>query len=176
MEQVYQVDSVRLRHTTIKYDDREVLDALNRLDRAGQDLRPAMRDIAQALESAVEDSFESEQSPAGDPWADLSPHTKIRRAKNNKKWPGQILQVSGRLAGSITSRYDSSSAEAGTNLAYAKTHQSGAKRGEFGSTKRGHPIPFGDISARPFLGRSEDLDEEILDALNRHFVDALRRR
>ena len=159
----------------INYDNREVLDALNRLGRAGRDLTPAMRDVAQALESAVEDSFESEQSPAGDPWADLSPHTKIRRAKN-KRWPGKILQADGRLAGSITSRYDSSSAEAGTNLAYAKTHQSGAKRGEFGSTKRGHPIPFGDIPARPFLGRSEDLDEEILDALNRHFVDALRRR
>ncbi len=159
----------------IKYDNSEVLDALNRLGRAGRDLTPAMRDVAQALESAVEDSFESEQSPAGDPWADLSPHTKIRRAKN-KRWPGQILQADGRLAGSITSRYDSSSAEAGTNLAYASTHQSGAKRGEFGSTKRGHPVPFGDIPARPFLGRSEDLDEEILDALNRHFEDALRRR
>ena len=159
----------------IEYDDREIADALNRLASAGQDLRPAMRDIAQGLESAVSDSFESEQSPAGDPWADLSQHTKIRRAKN-KRWPGKILQADGRLAGSITSRYDSSSAEAGTNLPYASTHQFGAKRGEFGSTKRGRPIPFGDIPARPFLGRSEDLDEEILDALNRHFEDALRRR
>ena len=159
----------------ITYDNREVLDALNRLASAGQDLRPAMRDIAQALEAAVEDSFQSEQSPAGDPWADLSQHTKIRRAKD-KRWPGKILQADGRLAGSITSRYDSFSAEAGTNLAYAKTHQFGARRGEFGSTNRGHPIPFGDVPARPFLGRSRDLDEEILDALNRHFEDALRRR
>ena len=134
-----------------------------------------MRDIAAALEAAVSDSFTSEQSPAGDPWADLSHHTKIRRAKN-KKWPGQILQVSGRLVNSITSRYDSFSAQAGTNLAYAPTHQFGAAKGEFGSTRRGHPIPFGDIPARPFLGRSQDLDEDILDALNRHFQDALRQR
>ncbi len=159
----------------IEYDHREALDALNRLARAGADLRPAMREIAAALEVGAKDSFQSESSPGGNPWAALSPHTQAKRAKQ-RKWPGQILQVSGHLAKSLTSHSDSHTAVAGTNLAYAPTHQHGADRGAFGSTRTGRPIPFGDIPARPFLGRSSDLDQEILDALQRHFADALRRR
>ena len=159
----------------IEYDDREIVKALNRLAAAAQDLTPAMREIAAALEDAAQEAFEREQSPDGKPWADLSEHTKARRRKR-KKWPGQILQVQGRLAGSLTSRYDSQSAEAGTNLVYAVTHQFGAEEGEFGSTSRGQSIPFGDIPARAFLGRSDDLDSEILDVIARHFEDAFQRR
>ena len=158
----------------IEYDDREVVEALNRLFRAGQDLTPAMREIAGALEDAAAEAFDSERSPGGEPWADLSEHTKRRRSKK-KKWPGQILQVSSRLRNNLTSHYDSDSAAAGFNLDYAPTHQFGASEGEFGSTSRGRPIPFGDIPARPSLGRSEDLDAEILDIINRHFEDVLRR-
>ncbi len=158
----------------VKYDDRGVREALHRLAAAGKDLTPAMRDIAQALEAAPEDSFQSEQAPDGDPWAALSEHTKARRAKKGKT--GKILQVEGRLANSITSRYDAFSAEAGSNLDYAATHQFGARKGEFGSTERGSPIPFGDVPARPFLGRSDELDAEILDAVNRYFLHAFRRR
>ena len=159
----------------IEYDDREIVKALNRLSEASQDLTPAMREIAAALEAAAQEAFEREQSPDGKPWADLSDHTKARRQKK-KRWPDQILQVQGRLAGSLTSRYDSQSAEAGTNLVYAPTHQFGAEASEFGSTSRGQPIPFGDIPARPFLGRSDDLDMETLDVIARHLEDAIQRR
>ena len=161
----------------IEYDDREVRRALERLAAAGRDLTPAMREIAAALEGAAEDAFEQKQSPDGEPWADLSDVTKARRGKRGK-WPGPILQVDRRLYGSLTSRYDADSAEAGTNLAYASTHQFGAEQGEFGfSFHRGYPtaIPWGDIPARPFLGRSDDLDAEILDAIERHLGTALRR-
>ena len=102
----------------IEYDDREVVEALNRLFRAGQDLTPAMREIAGALEDAAAEAFDSERSPGGEPWADLSEHTKRRRSKK-KKWPGQILQVSSRLRNNLTSHYDSDSAAAGFNLVYA---------------------------------------------------------
>ena len=175
---------------TIAYDDAEVVDALNRLLRDVQDLEPAMRDIAAALESGIEDAFQNQRSPAGVPWGDLSEHTKRRRTKAGK-WPGQILQVSGDLAGSITSAYDRTSAVAGTNLVYAPTHQFGAKKGSFGSSRAGgyrdrgtdlvvpyslvtpRPLPWGDIPARPFLGVSDDTRDEIVDAINRHLTDAL---
>ena len=38
----------------IEYDDREIVKALNRLAAAGQDLTPAMREIAAALEDAAQ--------------------------------------------------------------------------------------------------------------------------
>lgn len=161
-------------HIAIEYDDRQVVDALNRLLRAGQDLSPAMRDIAAALETGVEDAFQDERSPDGDPWADLSEHTK-RRRRTRGKWPGKKLQITADLAGSITSAYDHTSALAGTNLVYAPTHQFGAGEGDFGSTPTGRPIPFGDILARPFLGVSDATRDEIVDAINDHFIGALDR-
>ena len=157
----------------IEYDDREVVEVLNRFARAGRDLTPAMREIASALEDAAAEAFERQESPGGDPWDDLSDVTKARRARQGH-WPGSILQVGGRLAGSLTSRHDATSAEAGMNLVYAPTHQLGAAQGEFGTTRRGVPIPWGDIPARPILGRSRDLDAEILDVIGRHFAAALR--
>ena len=159
---------------TLQYDDRKVIEALSRLQNAGRNLGPAMRDIAAALETGVEDAFQDERSPGGGPWAELSEHTRRRRAKRGK-WPGKVLQVNAHLAGSITSDHDSTSAVAGSNLVYAPTHQFGAEEGEFGSTAGGRPIPFGDIPARPFLGVSEETKVEILDAINGHFVDALTR-
>ncbi len=156
----------------IKYDDAEVAKALDRLAAAGKSLAPAMKQIAAALEDAAFDAFQTETSPDGDPWAGLSEHTRASRARR-RKWPGQILQVSGDLAGSMTSAHDAFSAVAGTSLVYAPTHQFGAARGAFGATARGQPIPFGDIPARPFLGVSDETRQDILDALEDHLAKAL---
>ena len=89
----------------ILYDDRAVVGALSRLQRATGDLSPAMRDIAAALEDGIGEAFESETAPDGTPWADLSEHT-IRRRTRQGKWPGRKLRVSGSLAGSRSSGYD----------------------------------------------------------------------
>ena len=57
---------------TITYDDADVVGALNRLLRDTQDLEPAMRDIAAALEAGVEGAFQEQKAPDGTPWDDLS--------------------------------------------------------------------------------------------------------
>ena len=132
---------------TIEYDDREIKAALNRLARTGRELTPAMRSIAGLLESAAQRSFEREESPAGRAWVGLSEVTTIPRRTAQGYCPGSILRVTERLVGSLTSRYDSTSATVGTNLVSAPTHQFGAKQGEFGRTRRGGPIPWGNIPA-----------------------------
>ena len=156
----------------IQVSDREVREALNRLREAGADMTPAMRDIAAAMESAAQSAFQHQRSPDGEKWPDVSEHTKARRRKR-RKWPGRILHISGRLAASISSSYDADSAIAGTNVIYAPTHQFGADRGEFGATKAGRPIPFGDIPARAFFGYSDDLHDEVLDVLAEHLNNAI---
>ena len=60
------------------------------------------------------------------------------------------VQVSDRQVREALSRLR----DAGTNVVYATTQQFGAARGEFGATRRGRPIPFGDIRARAFVGFS----------------------
>ncbi len=42
----------------------------------------------------------------------------------------------------------------GTSLVYGAVQQLGAKKGSLGRTKRGGPVPWGDIPARPYLGLS----------------------
>ena len=47
------------------------------------------------------------------------------------------------------------SREVGSTRIYAGAHQFGARRGACGTNKKGAPIPWGDIPARPFLGVSD---------------------
>jgi phage gpG-like protein len=104
----------------------------------------------------------------------------------------RILQDSGQLAASVQSEHGRDYARVGTNKVYATTQQFGAKMGEFGrysqiaryrkfgekdfrryaGTKKGFPIPWGDIPARPFLGLGADDRREVLDILGRYLADA----
>ena len=165
----------------IKYDDRQVRAALNRLLRAGNDLTPVMRAIAGHLEADVEQAFARQTAPDGTAWAKLKPSTVARRKKKGKG-ATPILEQSGNLLRSITSDYDATSAIVGTNLVYAATHQFGAKKGEFDPlaqlsaapgirSLRRAPIPWGDIPARPFLGVSDADRANILDTINRHLAE-----
>lgn len=148
----------------------EVLDGLlNRLD----DLSAPMALIAAQLESAAERAFDEEADPAtGEPWAGLSDVTKARREKAGH-WPGSILQVKGQLAASIESDYGKDFAQVGSNKVYAPVMFFGAEKGAFGKNKRGGPIPWGDIPARPFLGLNADDEAYILDILETEILFAL---
>jgi phage virion morphogenesis protein len=148
----------------------DVLDGLlNRLD----DLSAPMALIAAQMESAAERAFDEEADPAtGEPWADLSDVTKARREKAGH-WPGSILQVKGQLAASIESDYGKDFAQVGSNKVYAPVMFFGAEKGAFGKNKRGGPIPWGDIPARPFLGLNADDEADILDILETEILNNL---
>ena len=76
---------------------------LKRLIASGRDMSPETREIAAALEAEAQRSFERQCSLEGKLWADPQESTKRARERIGK-WPGPILQVHARLAGSITSR------------------------------------------------------------------------
>ena len=150
---------------TVKIESDTLSPALQALGARIADLTPLMRNIAGILESEIEDNFAAEGRPA---WDALSPVTIARREKSGH-WPGKKLQVTGQLAASVESAHTSTEAVAGTNKEYAKTHQFGAKKGEFGKyslllksgkqkdTFKKSPvinIPWGDIPARPFINPS----------------------
>ncbi len=158
----------------IVFDDNEIRRGLLRLAQAGEDLRPVMQKIAAALEAGVDRAFEKETAPDGTPWPNLSKVTRERRRKQGT-WPGQILNITGAsgLSGSITTASDALTAQAGTIIDHAPTQQYGARKGQYDKTRRGGPIPWGDIPARPFLGVSDETREEILDLLRKYFLRAL---
>ena len=97
----------------IKIDNKEVNERLLDLAKRGENLRPLMKNIAGIFASATEDNFREEGRP--DKWTDLADITKKNRTKK-RKWPGQILQVEGKLAASVNTQYDDDSAVIGSNL------------------------------------------------------------
>ena len=134
----------------IKIDNKDVDRKLLELAQKCENLRPLMKNIAGIFASATEENFKNEGRP--DKWTELSEATKKQRTKQ-KKWPGQILQVSGQLALSISTQYDDESAVIGSNLDYAAIHQLG------GGAGRGKKVK---IPARPYLKLTDDDFEEIL--------------
>ena len=140
----------------IKIDNKDVERKLLELAQKSENLRPLMKNIAGIFASATEENFKNEGRP--DKWTELSEATKKQRTKQ-KKWPGQILQVSGQLASSISTQYDDESAIIGSNLDYAAIHQLG---GQAGKNKKV------EIPARPYLKLTDDNFNEILDATKQY--------
>ena len=136
----------------IKFDNQEVHNKLLDLAKRTQNLRPLMKNIASIFAYSTEENFKEEGRP--EKWVDLAESTKKQRTKQ-RKWPGQILQVEGKLSASISTYYDNDSAVIGSNLEYAAIHQLG---GQAGKNKKV------EIPARPYLKLTDDDFNEILDA------------
>ncbi len=168
---------------SIVIDDRQLVEALTRLERAGGDLKPAMRKIAQTLAKVTEDNFAAEGRPKWKPLSEVTVHMRLGGSKAYKK-DGKltkaaqrrqdagfrILQDTGQLASSITTQADSQRAAIGSNLVYAAIHQFGGDAGH------GRKVA---IPARPYLPITEDgtlqeeARDEVLEAVLRHLATAL---
>jgi phage virion morphogenesis protein len=156
---------------SLTVDDTQVTQALGRLQRATTNLRDPMAAIGQTLVDNIALGFRGQTDPWGNAWTPLSAVTRARRRGSSY----QILRDTGILANSFNYQADASSVTVGTAVEYAGTHQFGARKGAYGRTRRGGPIPWGDIPARPMLpirgNRADvpaDWQDEILFILARH--------
>ena len=147
----------------IKFDKQEVIDKILELAKRGENLRPLIKNIAGVFADSTEDNFAEEGRP--DKWTELSQVTKDLR-KETGNWPGQILQVSGQLASSITTYYDDDSAIIGSNLKYAAIHQLGGDAGRNRKVK---------IPARPYINLVEDDYDEILHEIEEHLTEKIKK-
>ena len=141
----------------IKLDNKEIESRLLDLAKRSENLRPLMKNIAGIFAYSTEENFKEEGRP--DKWADLAESTKKQRTKTGH-YPGQILQVSGQLASSISTSYDNDSAVIGSNIDYAAIHQLGGQAGKNQSVT---------IPARPYLQLTEDDFEEIIQETEKYF-------
>ena len=133
----------------IKIDNKKVEKALLEIAQKTSNLRPLMKNIAGIMADSTEENFKEEGRPK---WKDLSEKTKTARKKTGH-YPGQILQVSGQLALSVTTQYDETSAIIGSNKVYAAIHQLGGQAGKNKKTT---------IPARPYLSLTDDNFNEII--------------
>ena len=140
----------------IKLDNKEVESRLLDWVKRSENLRPLMKNIAGIMADSTEENFKEEGRPK---WKDLSETTKTARRKTGH-YPGQILQVSGQLAMSITTQYDNESAVIGSNKVYAAIHQLGVPAGKNKKTT---------IPARPYLRLTENDYHDILEVIEKYF-------
>jgi phage virion morphogenesis protein len=159
---------------TIEVDDRALRAGIRELAARIADPAAALRDIGEHLLRTTDERYRREQAPDGSPWAPLAETTLARRvnAKGQLRSKGKILRDSGVLQDTI--RYqlaeDGRAVAVGTDRVYGAAQQFGMPQGYAGKTKRGGPIPWGDIPARPFLGLEEADGEAILAILGRHLA------
>ena len=143
----------------IKIENQEVNKRLLEIARKTENLRPLMKNIAGILAFSTEENFKNEDRP--EKWTDLADITKENRRKQHK-YPGQILQVSGQLASSISTQYDDNSAVIGSNLPYAAIHQLGGQAGRNKKVK---------IPARPYINLTDDDFKEIMHETQKYLKD-----
>lgn len=139
---------------------------LAKLQRRTGDLKPVLNGIGQILVANTQLRFVDQKGPDGNPWTALSAVTLARRRKEGKG--AQILRDTGRLASSIAYTASNGSLDLGTNVIYAGTHQFGANKGSYGRTRRGAPIPWGDVPARPIFGYTDQDEQDVLELINRY--------
>lgn len=162
----------------VKFEDRQVREALKRLEQSGGNLKTAFQDIGEYLLISHRERFDKEQTPDGTPWEPLSDSTLrrkmlkgVRRGKGKKRKSltsrqgtkagaikalagSKILKESGALRDLMRYQATDSSLQFGTDRIYGATHQ-------FGDEDR-------NIPAREYLGLSAEDQVEVIAIINRH--------
>lgn len=130
----------------IDIDDREVKQALERLSRRVADMTPAMHLIGQALVEGSRDRILAGRDWTGAPFAPNSPATLAR-----KKGSRPLIDSKSFVTSGLFYEAGRDSVTVGSSAVQAGVLQFGAMKGAFGKSKRGAPIPLGDIPARRFF-------------------------
>lgn len=151
---------------TIEFEDRQVRHSFARLAASAKNPRPVLEEIGELLIDSTKQRFGTSRGPDGTPWAKNSPTTILQylgRYKSSfSKRDGRMTKKGAERAGSkrpligetgdlsreIFKRVDGNyTLFVGSTQQYGAVQQFGAKKGAFGKA------PWGDIPARPFLGR-----------------------
>lgn len=157
---------------------------LQELINKSKNLKPVLAEIGEEMLEVVKTRFATSTGPDGQAWAANQESTlskMLKSTKGNYKKSGDLsakgakrlagkkpLVLRGTLASTISYKATADSLKIGSGLIYSRVQQQGAGKGAFGRTKRGGPIPWGNIPARPYLGFSDDDAEKIMDILKRY--------
>lgn len=148
----------------VAVDSSQLGELLTKLAERLGDLRTPLEDIREYLHQSTDERFRQQVGPDGSPWAPLAPSTLAR-----KKGP-RTLRESGDLQDTLRGQVQGDELLFGTDRPYGAVHQFGQKAGASGRNRRGSPIPWGDIPARPYLGVSIEDTREITELLHTWLV------
>jgi phage virion morphogenesis protein len=168
---------------SVKIDDARVLEAMEQLRRKAINPRSALLEMGEDLAESTKERFATSTAPDGSKWAKNSPVTMARwmsggglHKKNGSLTKKGVARLASKkpligyskmLSHTIAYQLHGHTLLVGSPMEYASPHQFGAKKGEFGRSKRGGPIPWGNIPARPFLGLSSADRDNVIEIVRR---------
>ena len=129
--------------------DKQLKANLNKIQQKTSKLRPLFKQIGVYMLGSVNRTFTSEGKPK---WTDIQECTKLQRARIGK-YPGKMLQITGRLKRSITFEASNSDVKIGTSVPYAPFLQFGTRN----------------MSDRPFL-QFLKTDEKIINKIFERYL------
>jgi phage virion morphogenesis protein len=142
----------------IELDNEKVQQALTRLQRRVGDIRPALKNIGEALLDSIDRRFAAQQAPDGTPWDGNAPATIERKGFDN---PLVGAEMSLTLRSQNIYQLDGDTLLVGNTMEYAAMQQ-------FGGTKAQFPQLWADIPARPFIGISVLDEDRIIEIITDH--------
>lgn len=166
---------------TITLDDAEFSRWLTQTLGRITHMEDALKEVGEILVQSTQNRFGTKIAPGGATWAANSPVTIAIKGHGS-----QLRGKSKALGDTIHYQLDGTKAvEVGSNMIYAAVQQFGAKMGQFGrysqiaryrkygekdfrryaGTKKGFPIPWGDIPPRPFVGVSQEDEDRITEIM-----------
>lgn len=173
----------------IEITDQGVQKALDQAIKAGTQPKPMLEDIGELLIQSTKRRFSSSTAPDGSKW---KPNSRVTILNYLARYSGSYRKRDGRLTkqgsvraaakkpligetGSLSSQIfwqldGSDSLLVGSPMKYAAAQHFGMPKGYASTDKRGRPIPWGEIPARPFLGISEQDSFSILDIIEEHHL------
>jgi phage virion morphogenesis protein len=159
---------------TLTIDDREIIDALDRLLAAAGTLTPVYKNIGEYEAEATKERFRTQQDPEGNAWQ------KLNELYALTKKGASILVGRTRDLSSIIWQLASNGVEIGSNAIYARAHNEGAtivpKNAAalmFSMGGRTFMVKKVTIPRRQFLGFSSEDQVRIQEIIEDHFLDAI---
>lgn len=158
---------------SIRVDTSQARQMIDELQNRMGDITEMREGIGILLVASTQQRFIDEAAPNGDPWLPLSPVTLKRRRLGGAG--AKILRDTSRMASGIQYRVSQGETAIYSPEIYAGTHQYGARKGQYGKTRRGTPIPWGDVPQRAFLGVNAT-DQADIEELLQRYIDASQPR
>lgn len=167
-----------------KLDDVVVTDVLSHTRHTLDNPAAMLADMGEHLVNSTQQRFRTSTAPDGSKWQANSQSTflnllgtthttkkgKINKAGTNRVMSKLPLVLGGTLRDEIHYQVSGDLLLVGSPMEYAAVQNFGAKAGEFGQTKFGVPLPFGDIPAREFIGMSDADRIEVTNIAKDHLL------
>lgn len=157
---------------TLTIDNDDVLGGLRRMREVGEDLRPVLTDIGAELEGSTVKRFTTNVAPDGTPW---------KASLRAEKTGTPTLVLSSNLRDSIHYVVEANAVSIGSNLIYAKVHQTGAvitaHGGALAFTLYGGSfvtVQSVKIPKREYLGMSANDNRVVPEIVGDHWARAAR--